>query len=111
MVKKDSANVIKMTVQGEQATSCLVGPNFDLIVIATRHKEGLCLVEVHSSNGSIMFFESVDKRAHSVIPELDGRRMKCNEDPWSAKRISPRDRFPGSLTRIPFRVERNAFGP
>ena len=41
-------------------------------------------MEVDASNRSIMLFKSVDQCAHSVIPELDRRRVQGDEDPWPA---------------------------
>jgi diphthamide biosynthesis methyltransferase len=45
-------------------------------------------MEVYTSNWSVMFFESIDKRAHSIVPELDRRRMESNENPWPATEVS-----------------------
>jgi len=60
MVEEDCPNIIQMPIQCEQAPPSLVGPDLDLVIISPRNKEGLCLVEVDSSYGSIMFFESVN---------------------------------------------------
>ena len=31
-----------------------------------------------------MLFKTIDQCSHAVIPELDGRRVQGNEDPWPA---------------------------
>lgn len=86
MVKENGPHIVQMPIQREQTSPCLVRPDLDLVVIAARDEEGLCLVEIDSSNWAIMFFESVNERPHAVVPELDRRGMEGDEDPWSKSR-------------------------
>ena len=73
VVEENGADVVKVAVEREKAATCLVRPNLDLVVIATGDEQGLSLVKVDASNGSIVLFESVDQRAHSIVPKLDSR--------------------------------------
>jgi len=41
VVEEYGSDIVEMAVQGEQAPPSLVGPDFDLIVVASRHKERL----------------------------------------------------------------------
>lgn len=82
MVEENGANVIEVTVQCEETSSCLVGPDFDLVVVTTRDEERLRLVKVDASNRSVVFLESIDERAHSIVPKLNGGRMEGDENPW-----------------------------
>lgn len=84
MVEKYGANVVEMTVQCEKTSSCLVGPDFDLVVVTTRDEERLCFVEVDASNRSVVFLESIDERAHPIVPKLNGGGMEGDENPWSS---------------------------
>lgn len=73
MMEENRANVIQMTIQGEQTPPSLVAPDLDLIVIASRHEQGLGRVEINASNRAIVFFKAVNERSHAVVPQLDGR--------------------------------------
>ena len=68
MVKEDGSNIIQVTIQGEEAATGLVRPDFDLIIIAARYEQRLSLVKVNASYWTIVFFESIDKRSHAVVP-------------------------------------------
>lgn len=68
MVKEDRSDIVQMTVQREDASPCLVRPNFDLVVVSAGHKERLGFVEVDAANGPIMLFKSINECAHAVIP-------------------------------------------
>ena len=85
MVEENGSNVVEMAVKGEEASSGLVGPDLDLIIVASRNEERLGLVEIDTSNRSIMFLEAINQGSHTVIPELDSRGVKRYEDPWSGK--------------------------
>jgi hypothetical protein len=85
MVEKNGSDVVEMAVQGEEAATCLVGPDLDLIVVSAGDEERLRLMKVDSANRAVMFLKSVDERAHAVIPKLDCGGMKGNEDPWADK--------------------------
>jgi hypothetical protein len=56
-------------------------PHLDLVVITTRHEEGLRLVEVHTTDRSIVLVKFVDQRAHSVIVQLKNPRMETCQHP------------------------------
>jgi hypothetical protein len=47
VVEEDSADIVQMAVQGEQASPSLVRPDLDLVVITARHEPAL--VSVYSS--------------------------------------------------------------
>lgn len=83
MVEEDGSNVVEMAVQGEQAAPGLVRPDLDFVVITTRNKQGLRLVKVDASNGAIVLFEAIDQSTHTVVPELNRRRVEGDKDPWS----------------------------
>jgi hypothetical protein len=68
MVEEDSSDIVQMSVECKETSPSLVGPDFDLVVVCTRHKERLGLVEVNATNWSIVLFKSVYERSHSVIP-------------------------------------------
>ena len=59
VVEEDCSNVVEMAVQCEQASSSLVRPYLDLVVVASRNEEGLCLVEVDASDWPVVLFESI----------------------------------------------------
>ena len=42
----------------------------DLVVISTRHKQRLLLMEVNSTDRAFMLIKSVNECPHAVIPEL-----------------------------------------
>jgi hypothetical protein len=84
MVEENGANVIEMTVQCEKTSSRLVGPDFDLVVVTTRYEKRLRFMEVDASNRPVVFLESIDERAHSIVPKLNGGRMEGDENPWSS---------------------------
>lgn len=83
MVEENGTNVIQMAVQGEEAASCLIRPNLDLVIVTTRHKEGLCSVKIDATDRTVVLFESINQSAHTIIPKLNGGRMEGDEDPWS----------------------------
>ncbi len=87
MVEEHGPDVVEMTVQGEKTPSSLIRPDLDLVVVAAGGKEGLGFVEVHRTNRTIMFFETIDQSTHTVVPELNGRGMEGDEDPWSMVRL------------------------
>jgi len=59
VVEKDGTDVVQVAVQSEQASSSLVRPYFDFVVIAARDKQRLSLVKVYASDRPIVLFESV----------------------------------------------------
>ena len=112
-MEKDGSNIIKMSIQCEQTAAGLVRPHLNLVVIAARDEEGLSLVKIDTSNRSVVLLESIDQRSHSIIPELNGGRVKRDEDPWPVQLgISLQfaaERAKG-IGELPLRVEGNAFG-
>jgi hypothetical protein len=68
VVEEDSAHVIEVTVQREQAPPRLVGPYLNLVIVSTRNEDGLRFMEIDASYWPIMFFKPVDKCAHAIIP-------------------------------------------
>lgn len=79
------SDVIEMAIEGEEAASRLQRPNLDLVIVTSRDEEGLCFMEVDAADGTIMFFESIDQCSHTVVPKLDSRGVKGDEDPWSVQ--------------------------
>lgn len=91
MVEEHGTNIVKMAIEGEQAAPGLVRPNLDLVIITTGDEERLRLVEVDTSNWSIVLFESINQSSHSIIPKLNGRGVKRYENPWSGRRTCQLD--------------------
>lgn len=84
MMKEDSSNIIEMAVQCKEASSGLVWPDFNLVIIAARDEERLCFVKIDAADRTIMLLESIYQCAHPVIPELDCGGVKGHKDPWSS---------------------------
>ena len=82
-MEENGADVVQMTIQRKKTSPCLVGPDLDLVVIASGDEEGLGLVEVDAANRSVVFFESINEGSHTIVPQLNSRGMQRNEDPWS----------------------------
>ena len=77
------SDVVKMTQEGEDTSPLFIVPDLDLVVITSRHKQRLLLVEVHPTHRSIMFIKLVQESAHSVVPQLDNSIMKGGQHPGS----------------------------
>jgi hypothetical protein len=45
--------------------------NLDFVIISSRHKERLLIMEADSTNWTIMFIKLVQECAHSVVPQLN----------------------------------------
>lgn len=82
MMEENGSNIIKMAVQRKEASSSLVRPDFNLVIIAAGYEEWLCFVKVDTTDWAIVLFESIYQRAHPIIPELDCGRVKGDKDPW-----------------------------
>jgi hypothetical protein len=39
--------------------------------------------KIYPSHRTIVFLKPVNQGSHTVVPELDGRRMQGYEDPWA----------------------------
>ena len=85
VVKKHRSDVVQMAGQSEHALSGLGGPDLDCVVITTGNKDRLCWVERNTSDRPVVVLETVNQRTHSVVPELDGRRMQRNKKPWPSR--------------------------
>ena len=68
MMEKDCPDIIQVSIQSEETAPRLQRPNFDLIVVSSRYEKWLSFMEIYASNWTIVLFESIDQRAHSVIP-------------------------------------------
>lgn len=82
MVKEDRSHIVQVTVQGKETPSGLIGPNLDFVIISARNKQRLRLVKIYPSDRTIMLFKSIYKCSHTIIPKLNGGRMKRHQDPW-----------------------------
>lgn len=60
MVEEDGADIVEMAVEGEEAAASLERPDLDLVVVTTGNEERLCLVEIDTSYGAIVFFKAVN---------------------------------------------------
>ena len=79
----DGADVVKVAIQRKQASSRLVRPDLDLVVVASRDEHGLRFMKVDCADWAIVFLESVNQCAHAVVPQLNRGRVEGDEDPWS----------------------------
>lgn len=68
MVKEHRSHVVQMAVQGEEAASGLVRPNFNFIIVTPGHEQRLGAVEINAPDRSVVFLESVYQGSHTVIP-------------------------------------------
>ena len=50
-------------------------------LLTTRHEKGLGLVEVNAAHGSVVLIETIDERAHAIVPQLDDAGVQRGEDP------------------------------
>ena len=67
-MEENRSDVVEMATESEETPSCLIRPHFDLVIVSTRHKQGLCLVKVNSSDRAIVLFESINECPHTVVP-------------------------------------------
>eukprot|EP00963_Diacronema_lutheri_P008926 scaffold776_cov347-Pavlova_lutheri.AAC.124 len=77
------SDVIQVAKQGKQAASKFVVPDFDLIIVSTRHEQRLGSMKVDPPHRAIVLVESIDERSHAVVPQLDHSTVQACEDPWS----------------------------
>jgi len=68
-MKLDCPHIIQMP--SERIKNMLEVPHTDLVVVATTCKHTACGVEIHSSDGAIVIFKTVQQRADAIVPELD----------------------------------------
>lgn len=111
VVKERCSNVIQMTEQREKTLSLLIVPDFDFVVVTTRHKQWLLTMKRYTTNRpyefffvckfyifawfilkqyqwteslcvqTIVFVEFVYHCGHSIVPELDDATMQWGEHP------------------------------
>ena len=68
MVEEDCSDIVQVTIECEQASPCLIRPHLDLVVVAARYEEWLCLVKVNATDWAIMFLKSVNQSSHTIVP-------------------------------------------
>lgn len=68
MVEENGSNIIQMAIEREQASSTLIRPDLDLVIITPRYEQRLRLVEVDASDGPIMLLEPIYQGSHAIIP-------------------------------------------
>jgi hypothetical protein len=68
VVEEDGPYVVEMPVESEQASSSLIRPDFDFVVVSSRHKQRLRLVEIDPTNRPIVLLESIDQGSHAIVP-------------------------------------------
>lgn len=90
MVEENSPDVVQVTVQREQAPPGLVRPDLDLVVVTARDEEGLSVVEVDSSDRTVVLFEPINQGSHTVVPELDRGGVEGDENPWPRQQVRGR---------------------
>lgn len=70
VVEEDGSHIVQMTIQGKHASSRLVVPHLNAVVVSTAHQQRLCGVKVDSSYRTIMLLQPIIDGACLVIPEL-----------------------------------------
>jgi hypothetical protein len=59
-MEEDGSDVVEMAVEGEEASSSLVRPDFDLVIVTARDEKRLCLMKVDTTDGTIVFLETIN---------------------------------------------------
>lgn len=67
-MEENGSDIVEVAVQREQASPGLIRPDLDLVVVTARDEEGLRVVEVDSSDRTVMLFKSINQRSHAVVP-------------------------------------------
>lgn len=91
MVEEYGPDIVQVAVQREQTSPSLVRPDLDLVVVTARDEEGLGVVEVDSSDRTVVLFEPINQGPHAVIPELDRRGVEGDENPWPRQQVRGRN--------------------
>jgi len=68
MVEENSTNVVKVTIERKKTPPRLMRPDFDLVVVAPRNEQRLRIMEINAPYWSIMFLETVNESAHTIVP-------------------------------------------
>ena len=82
MMEKNRPHIVKMTIERKETSSGLIRPDLYFVIIPARDKQRLCFMEIDTTYWTIMLFESIDQSSHPIVPQLNRRRVQCNEDPW-----------------------------
>lgn len=70
-MKLNSADVVQVTQQREQAPAQLVIPHFYFVVITSRNNERLAAMKIDTTYRPVVFLKLIEHSAHSVVPQLD----------------------------------------
>ena len=57
-----------MSIEREEASPALVGPDFDFVVVPPRHEKWLRFVEINTSYRAIVLLEAVYQCTHAIVP-------------------------------------------
>jgi len=68
VMEERGANIVQVPKQREKTAPELVIPHLNLIVISSRDKQWLLLMEVNASYWTIMFIKLVNKGTHPIVP-------------------------------------------
>lgn len=67
-MKENRSYIVQVAVQGKETPPGLIRPDFDFVIISARNEKRLGLVEVNTSDGPVVLFESIYQGSHAVIP-------------------------------------------
>lgn len=68
LMEHSGPDVIEMTQQGEDASTLLVVPNLDLVIVAPGNEQRLLIVETYATYRSVVLVEFVEQGAHTIVP-------------------------------------------
>ena len=68
VVKENRSDIVQVAIQGKETPPGLIRPDFDFVIISTRNKKRLGLMEVDTSDGPVVLLESIYQGSHAVIP-------------------------------------------
>ena len=80
-VKLHRTDVVKVADQVEETSLELIVPHFDLVVVTSRHKQGLRAVKANTAHRSLVLFELVDHDLHAVVPQLEAAIVQRSQNP------------------------------
>lgn len=83
MMEERGSNIIQMSVKSKQALSLFVIPNLDFVIISARDEQGLILMKINTTNGTLVFFEFINKSTGSVIPKIYNASVETCQYPRS----------------------------
>lgn len=82
-VELHRAYVVHMPLQSEHALLHLVVPELDQMVVASRDKHRLSLVEINASHRPIVVLELVEEALCPVIKQVNASIVQGSQDPWA----------------------------